>query len=244
MLGGRSTPAHSEPSLAPFPGQLSARDRPCTVMHLARSRRSEKGPVDTNVLVEGGCTQPPGGALGPPLASLPKDAQSPGWTWHDERVNWSPASPVVRRFVRAPVALYRWRLGWLLGHRFILLVHVGRRSGIERRTVLEVVHYDPKTSAVVVMSGFGRTSDWYRNIQVQPAREVVIARRSFVPMHRDLTESEAVAAVADYERRNRIAAPIIRSVLSKLVGWRYDGTEEARRRLVRERPLVLFTPRS
>lgn len=154
-----------------------------------------------------------------------------------------PSRPFLGRIARAPVALYRWRLGWLLGHRFILLVHIGRRSGLERRTVLEVVHYEPKTSAIVVMSGFGRTSDWYRNIQAHPAREVVVGRRSFAPTHRDLTEDEAVAAVADYERRNRIAAPIIRPILSKLVGWRYDGTDEARRRLVEDRPLVLFTPR-
>lgn len=155
----------------------------------------------------------------------------------------SPTSLVLRRLVRAPVALYRWDLGWLLGYRFILLVHIGRRSGLERRTVLEVVHYDPKTSEVVVMSGLGRTSDWYRNIQAHPAKEVVIGRRSFAPTHRDLTEDEAVAAVAAYERRNRIATPIIRSVLSKLLGWRYDGTDEARRRLVDERPLVMFMPR-
>jgi deazaflavin-dependent oxidoreductase (nitroreductase family) len=154
-----------------------------------------------------------------------------------------PTSPLLRGLFRAPVALYRWRLGWLLGHRFILLVHIGRRSGLERRTVLEVVRYDPKTSGVVVMSGFGPTSDWYQNIGARPAREVVIGRRSFVPTHRDLTQDEAVAAVAGYERRNRVAAPIIRWVLSKLVGWRYDGTDQARRRLVGERPLVMFTPR-
>lgn len=65
-----------------------------------------------------------------------------------------PTSPFLRRLARAPVALYRWRLGWLLGHQFILLVHVGRQRGLERRTVLEVVHYDPDTSEVVVMSGF------------------------------------------------------------------------------------------
>ncbi len=166
-----------------------------------------------------------------------------GKDWQDERVSWSLTRPLIRRLVRAPIALYRWHLGWLLGHRFILLVHVGRRSGIERRTVLEVLHYEPKTSEVIVMSGFGRTSDWYRNIQALPAREVIIARRSFVPAHRELTADEAVAALAEYERRNRIVTPFIRSLLSGLVGWRYDGTDQARRRLVDERPLVLFTPR-
>jgi deazaflavin-dependent oxidoreductase (nitroreductase family) len=154
----------------------------------------------------------------------------------------SPVNPVVRRVARTPIALYHWHLQWLLGHRFILLVHTGRRTGLERQTVLEVVHYDPSTGEVVVMAGFGRRSDWYRNIQARPATRVVLGRRSFVPTHRELTQDEAVAVMADYERRNRIAAPVIRRVLSRLVGWRYDGTEAARRRLVDERPLVLFAP--
>lgn len=154
----------------------------------------------------------------------------------------SPASPLLRRVVRAPLALYRWHLGWLLDHRFMLLVHTGRRTGLERRTVLEVMRYDGKTGQVVVMSGWGRTADWYRNIQANPAREVVVGRRSFVPEHCDLAEDEAVAVLADYERRNRIAAPVIRLVVSRLVGWRYDSSDESRRRLAAERPLVLFSP--
>lgn len=149
---------------------------------------------------------------------------------------------LFRGVARAPLILYRWHLGWALGHRFVLLVHTGRRTGLERRTVLEVVRYDAETGAVVVMSGFGRRSDWYRNIQARPARLVIVGRRSFHPVHRDLTVEEASAALADYESRNRIAAPIIRKVLSRLVGWRYDGSEESRCRLVGERPLVLFTP--
>lgn len=153
-----------------------------------------------------------------------------------------PLSPLVRRVARAPVALYRWRLGWLLGHRFMLLVHVGRRTGLERRTVLEVLRYDPETGQVVVMSGWGRASDWYRNIQARPAREVIVGSRSFVPVHRDLTEEEAVAVLAGYERRNRFAAPVVRQVLSRLAGWRYDGSDESRRRVVAELPLVQFSP--
>ncbi|MGH9171039.1 MAG: nitroreductase family deazaflavin-dependent oxidoreductase [Acidimicrobiales bacterium] len=152
-------------------------------------------------------------------------------------------NPLLRRIAHAPTALYRWHLGWLLGHRFILLVHAGRRTGLERRTVLEVVRYDATTGEVVVMSGFGRKSDWYRNIQAHPARAVVVGRRSFAPMHRDLTPDEAVEAFADYERRNRVAAPVIRWVLSRLVGWRYTSTEESRQRLVAELPLVLFAPK-
>jgi deazaflavin-dependent oxidoreductase (nitroreductase family) len=153
-----------------------------------------------------------------------------------------PIHPVVRWVLRVPLHLYHWHVEWLLGHRFLMLVHTGRRSGLERRTVLEVVHYDDATGAVVVMSGFGRRSDWYQNIQTHPATKVVVGRRSFVPTHRDLSEDEAIATLADYERRNRIAAPVVRWALSRLVGWRYDGSEASRRRLVKEHPLVLFTP--
>jgi hypothetical protein len=50
-----------------------------------------------------------------------------------------------------PIYLYRLDLGWLLGHRFLMLVHQGRRSGLLRETVLEVILYDPDTSQSVVL---------------------------------------------------------------------------------------------
>ena len=48
--------------------------------------------------------------------------------------------------------LYRWKCGWLLGHRFLLLIHVGRRTGLRRCTVLEVLEYRKEGSEAVVMS--------------------------------------------------------------------------------------------
>jgi deazaflavin-dependent oxidoreductase (nitroreductase family) len=148
----------------------------------------------------------------------------------------------MRRVLRLPILLYRLKLGWLLGHRFLLLSHVGRRTGLARRTVLEVLRFDPDSSTAVVMAGFGRRSDWYLNLQRRPALEVVIGRRAFRPAHRQLTRDEVVAVMADYERRNRLAAPVVRAVLSRLLGWRYDGSDAARRRLASERPLVALWP--
>jgi hypothetical protein len=104
---------------------------------------------------------------------------------------------IARRLVRAPARLYDWNAGWLLGHRFLRLTHVGRRSG----------------------------------------------RRRFQPVCRVLDEREAEAVLADYQRRNRWLAPVVRRVLSWLVGWRYDGGDDARRRLVHELPLVELRPR-
>lgn len=150
-----------------------------------------------------------------------------------------------RRLLRAPVLLYRCGWGRLLGRRFLLLIHVGRRSGLRRETVLEVMDYRETGPEAVVMSGFGRDTDWLRNIEAHPdAEEVVIGRSRFAASHRILAADEAVRVVADYERRNRLFAPVVRFALSRLLGWTYRGSETERRRLAAELPLVAFRPRS
>lgn len=149
----------------------------------------------------------------------------------------------LRALARLLAALHDRDLGWLLGHRFLLLTHLGRRTGRRRRTALEVVHRDRATGEVVVLCGFGRTADWYRNIRRTPAVEVVVARERFRPQQRFLGEDEAVAVLADYERRHRWVAPVVRRLLGGLLGRRYDGSAAARRELVRQLPLVAFRPR-
>jgi hypothetical protein len=46
--------------------------------------------------------------------------------------------------------------------------------------------------------------------------------------------------ITGYEQRNRFIRPIIRAVLSRLLGWQYDGSNAARRRLVTQLPLIAF----
>jgi deazaflavin-dependent oxidoreductase (nitroreductase family) len=150
--------------------------------------------------------------------------------------------PVLRWVLKVPALLYRARLGRLLGQRFLLLTHVGRQSGRTYRAVLEVVGRRAESGEYVVMAGFGPRTDWLRNVQADGAREVVVGRRTFRPAARLLTEEEAADVLADYERRNRLVAPAVRVVLSRLVGWRYTGTDAERRRLVTLRPLVAFRP--
>lgn len=150
---------------------------------------------------------------------------------------------MLRTLLHAPVYLYRWHLGCLLGKRFLLLTHVGRRSGLRRQTVLEVMEYRSDGPEVVVMSGFGRSSEWLRNIEANHEEEVTIGSLHFAAAHRFLGEAEAVSVWRGYEQRNRVAAPIIRSVLSRLLGWHYDPSDESRRRLIRQLPLLAFRPR-
>jgi deazaflavin-dependent oxidoreductase (nitroreductase family) len=156
----------------------------------------------------------------------------------------APPAGLLRAVLHLPVYLYRVRLGALLGHRFLLLVHRAPRSGRRHETVLEVVRYDPATEESVVVAGWGRRTAWLHNVEAGGALEVLTGRRRYAPAHRLLDADEAAAVVADYERRNRFIAPVLRAVLSRLVGWRYHGTDAARRRLVAQLPLLAFRPRS
>jgi len=140
-----------------------------------------------------------------------------------------------------PRHLYRHGWGWLLGRRFMQLTHVGRRTGQVRTTVLEVVGSDRDRGEVWVVSGFGPGSDWLRNIQANGQAEITIGRTSFPASFRMVPVEEATRILDGYERRNRLAAPLIRFVLSRLLGWRYDGSAQARRRAAEALPLVAFS---
>ncbi len=118
---------------------------------------------------------------------------------------------LMRYLFRGPVYLYRWHLGWLFGRRLLLLTHTGRRTGLRRQTVLEVVEYRQQGPEVVVANGFGPNCDWVRNIEATPTEEVTVASQHFVAAHRYLGEEEAVRVMQDYEHRNRFIAPVVRA---------------------------------
>ena len=148
----------------------------------------------------------------------------------------------LRCVFQAPVYLYHWNGGWLLGHRFLLLTHIGHRSGRQRETVLEVLEYRADGPELIVMSGFGTGADWFRNIKAAPEPEIHIGRQHFVAVYRILPAHEAALVIKGYERRNRRLAPIVRAVLRRLLGWRYTGTDDDRRRLVAQLPIIAFRP--
>ena len=152
--------------------------------------------------------------------------------------------PILSRALRLPVHLYDIGAGRLLGHRFLLLTHRGRRSGRLYRTMLEVVAWDAVRREATVMSGFGAKANWRLNVLAGGAVEVRIGGLRFAPAVRSPGRDEAADAVAGYEQRNRAAGPVVRAVLSRLAGFRYDGSAEARDRLVEALPVVAFSPRA
>ncbi|HET9648336.1 MAG TPA: nitroreductase family deazaflavin-dependent oxidoreductase [Microlunatus sp.] len=149
---------------------------------------------------------------------------------------------MLRVVNRAPLKLYDWGLGWVYGHRFLRLSHRGRRSGRRYETMLEVVGWDRSTGEVMVISGFGPGSDWFRNLQAHPALEICVGHERFVPRQRFLGEDEAVVALAAYEQQHRYARVALRRLFERTFGRPYDVSDDARRELVRRLPMVAFAP--
>jgi deazaflavin-dependent oxidoreductase (nitroreductase family) len=139
---------------------------------------------------------------------------------------------------RMPLFLYRHGCGWMLGHTFLLVVHAGRKTGKPHTMIAQAVGYHPKTHEMVICSGWGPNSEWWRNIQVRAALQVQIGRESFVPEQHFLSEDEAFAVAVEYRRRH----PWRLRLEALILGWGDLSSDEAVREFVRERPFVSFRP--
>jgi deazaflavin-dependent oxidoreductase (nitroreductase family) len=156
----------------------------------------------------------------------------------------SPPKGILGWLLGLPRYLYHAHLGVLFGHRFLLLVHEGRKSGSRRETPLEVVRYDPARREAVVAAGWGTKTQWLYNVEAGLAHEVWIGRERYVPSYRRLESTEAQEVLEWYEAHSGLPKSLVRGVLSRLVGWRYDGSPQARERLVAQLPLIGFSPAS
>ncbi|AYF75214.1 nitroreductase family deazaflavin-dependent oxidoreductase [Nocardia yunnanensis] len=127
----------------------------------------------------------------------------------------------TRWFVRAPILLFRARLGFLFGHRLLLLEHVGRKSGQPRYVALETVAR-PTPTTLVIASGFGSRAQWYRNLLAHPACHVTIAFHYRTPATaRPLTPDETNSVLTEYQQAHPRAyhhlSAIIESAISDTI---------------------------
>ena len=150
--------------------------------------------------------------------------------------NPEPPSGLSRWVFRFPIWLYRWGLGWMLGQRFLMLTHTGRKSGLSRQTVLEVVKPDPEHQTYYVASGFGEKSDWYRNVMVNTDVTIQVGKKRYSAQAERLSEEDAEEVLMDYARRH----PATLHELARFMGYQIDDTEEDYRALGRVLPIIAF----
>jgi deazaflavin-dependent oxidoreductase (nitroreductase family) len=137
-----------------------------------------------------------------------------------------------------PLQAYHHDNGWLLGHTFLLLTHIGRKSGQLHESALMVLRYRPETLEAVVCSAWGSESDWVKNIQAHPAARVDVGHDSFQPEHRFLSPDESVGVLDECMRRH----PWRFRLIGRVLGLGDLREELVAREFVRTRPFVSFQP--
>jgi deazaflavin-dependent oxidoreductase (nitroreductase family) len=93
-----------------------------------------------------------------------------------------------RALLRSTPYVYHGPFAELLRWRCVmLLTTVGRRTGKPRTTA---VSFMPLADRLIVFSGWGIRSDWYRNVLANPAVQVRVGRRRFRALARLIAEPE------------------------------------------------------
>lgn len=152
-----------------------------------------------------------------------------------------PPSGVSRLLYRAPLQLYRWGLGPLLGERIMVLHHIGRVTGKSREVVLEVVDHEQDSDSYVVASGWGPTAAWYRNVLHTPDVTIQVGKRTLPVTAHPVSQDEGADIFARYAVRHRLAAKYL---LPRLMGFSVDGSEADFRAAGQHIPFIRFTKRS
>ena len=149
-----------------------------------------------------------------------------------------PPQGFGRSLSRFPLWFYRLRLGFLLGERFLMLTHTGRKSGLPRENVLEVVRHDSLTDSYVVASGWGEKANWIRNILKTPHVLIAVGfRRCLAARAVRLSQEGARHEFSDYARRHPRAFGLLASAM---LGHRIGDTEVECRLLAQSIPVVVL----
>ncbi len=148
-----------------------------------------------------------------------------------------PPQGFNRLMFRLPIWLYKLKLGWLLGRRFLLLNHTGRKSGLPRQAVLEVVRYDRKSNTFIVTAGFGKTSQWYQNIIANPDVTIQSGGHTCKARAELLTPKQAGEELLSFAQHYPFEARF-----SHVLGYEVDGTLADYRAMGEMMPFVAFKP--
>ena len=148
-------------------------------------------------------------------------------------------SGLWRAVFRFPILLYRLNLGWLFGERALLLEHRGRKSGIIRKAVVEVVDHDLQKDSYTVAAAWGNQSDWYKNIEAQPNVSVEVGTKRFAAFAKMLSADEAAQHLNTYATKHPFA---FRQLGSHLFGYKSHDTVQIIKSLTDAIPFVEFIP--
>lgn len=150
----------------------------------------------------------------------------------------APPTGIGRFLFRLPIWLYRLKIGWILGGRFVLINHIGRKSGLARQVVVEVVRHDKANDRYIVCSGFGKKAQWYQNLRATPDVTIQVGARQLAVHATPLSPKAGGDEMVDYAQRNPIAA----RNLGKFMGFTVDGSAASYRAAGEQLPFIALQP--
>lgn len=131
--------------------------------------------------------------------------------------SWFATALTTRRLVRLPIAMYRIGLGFVFGRRVLMVEHLGRTSHQRRFVVLEVA--ERSDTVISVASGFGRSAQWYRNIEANGVVFVSTGFRRRVPATaRLLTRGESDPRLTRYAELHPTAWQHLEAAMREIAG--------------------------
>ena len=125
-----------------------------------------------------------------------------------------------------------------MGNRFLLLNHVGRKTGQPRQAVLEIIGSFPSEDRYRVVSGFGKNSHWYQNLKQEPRVTIQVGSKRIKVIAEQLDPSTAGETIVDYAKNN----PGAIKTLSNLVGYEIEHSPDGYRSFGEGIPVIQFTP--
>lgn len=129
-----------------------------------------------------------------------------------------------------------------MGGRFMLINHIGRKSGQVRQVVVEVIKHDQTAGTFYVASGWGFKSQWFQNIQATPNVQIQVGWQKYDVHAEVLSPASGAAIIIDYRQHHRFAA----KQLGKSMGLNMaDASEDELVEMVKEHlPIIAFRPRA
>jgi len=141
--------------------------------------------------------------------------------------------------MRSPLLLYKLRLGWVMGERFLKLRHKGRKSARVHDTVLEVLGRDSTSGTYYIASGWGEGAHWFRNIQRTPVVGVQVGSYKFKAKAEIVSSKKASELHYDYARKYPRG---FRSLTKKILGEKLEPTWENACNVAKYWPVVALRP--
>ena len=156
--------------------------------------------------------------------------------WINTRLIRYGVGPVMKRFFRLPIYVYRMGLGDPF-NRILLLSTTGRKTGRTHVVALEY-GYNAETDTYDVMAAWGGKNDWYRNARANPEIRVWVGKRKFIGRAEPASAEYVIATMQLLAKGN----PRAKEMWHLLSGVPLDGTDENWRANAAFFPMLLLKP--